>query len=198
MKTLLQTVPSFNLTSSVYFLFSKPFRLLQHISLLNCHRKKGSYKTFFRRQSLGAQTGIPGSQTAWICHCNVKISYSLLPNIKSIINTHRKILYMSPTTGTRTCNCINTSQCPLQQRCISNNILYQANITPLDENSETKIYYGICKTTFKLRYAKHKKLFNYKNPKLDTEQSNEFWRIRIRQQTQHKHNMRDFRQIPGI
>ena len=126
--------------------------------------------------------GISGSETAWICHCNVKISYSLLPNIKSIINAHRKILYLSSTTGRRTCNCINTSQWPLQQRCISNNILYQAN-TPLDENSETKVYYGICKTTFELRHANHKKLFNHKNPKLDTGQSNEFWRIK-----DNKHN----------
>ena len=54
---------------------------------------------------------------------NVKISYSFLANIKSIINAHnRKVLYPSPTIGRRTCNCINTSQCPLQQRCLSNNI----------------------------------------------------------------------------
>ena len=25
------------------------------------------------------------------------------------------------------------------------------------ENSETKVYYGICETTFKLRYANHQK-----------------------------------------
>ena len=29
----------------------------------------------------------------------------------------------------------------------SSNILYQANITPFGENSETKVYYGICETT---------------------------------------------------
>ena len=110
---------------------------------------------------------------------NVKISCSCLPNIKSIINAHnRKILYPSPTIGRRTCNCINISQCPLQQRCLSNNILYQANITPLGENSETKVYYGICETTFKLRYANHKKSFNHRNRKSDTELSNEFWRIK--------------------
>ena len=69
---------------------------------------------------------------------NVKISYCCLPNTKSIINAHnRKVLYLSPTIGRRTCNCINTSQSPLQQRCLSNNILYQANITPLGENLET-------------------------------------------------------------
>ena len=113
-----------------------------------------------------------------------KKSYSCLRYIKSIINTHnRKILYLSPTIGRRTCNCINTSQCPLQQRCLSNNILYQANITPLGENSETKVYYGICETIFKLRYANHKKLFNHSNRKSDTELSNKFWRIK-----DNKHN----------
>ena len=59
---------------------------------------------------------------------NVKISYSCLPNIKSIINAHNgNILCLSPTIGRSTCNCINISQCPLQQRCLSNNILYQAS-----------------------------------------------------------------------
>ena len=110
---------------------------------------------------------------------NVKISYSFLPNIKSTLNAHnRRILYPSPTTGRRTCNCINISQCPLQKRCLSDNILYQANITPSGENSETKVYYGICETTFKLKYANHKKSFNHRNPKSDTELSNTFWRIK--------------------
>ena len=104
---------------------------------------------------------------------NVKISYSCLPIMKSIINTN-KILYPSPTICRRTCNCINISQCPLQQRCLSNNILYQANITALGENSETKVYYGICETTFKLRYVNHKTLFNHRNRKSVTELSNEF------------------------
>ena len=110
---------------------------------------------------------------------DVKISYSCLPNIKSIINTYnRKIIYPSPTIGRRTCNCINISQCPLQQRCLSNNILYQASITPLGDNSEIKVYYGICEITFKLGDANHKKSSSHKNHKSDTELSNKFWRIK--------------------
>ena len=55
---------------------------------------------------------------------NVKRIYSCLPNIRSIINAHnRKILYLSPTIGRRTCNCINILQCPLQQKCVSNNAI---------------------------------------------------------------------------
>ena len=109
---------------------------------------------------------------------NVKLSYSCLPNIKSILNAHnRKILCQSPTVGRRTCNCIDIPQCPLQQKCLSKNILYVANINPIGENSETSllsVYHGICETTFKLRYANHNKLFNHKNRKSDTELSNEF------------------------
>ena len=83
---------------------------------------------------------------------NVKISYTCLPNIKSRINSsNRKILYPSPTIGRRTCNSINISQCPLQQKCLSNNIFYQANVTPIGENSQTKFCYGICEAKFKLR-----------------------------------------------
>ena len=56
----------------------------------------------------------------------LKISYSCLPNVKSIINAHnRKILYPSATIVRRTCNCINISQYPLKQNCLSNNILSQ-------------------------------------------------------------------------
>ena len=86
------------------------------------------------------------------------------------------MLYPTPTIGRRTCNCINILECPLQ--CLSNNILYLANINPTDENSETKDYYHICETTFKLKYTNHKKLFNHRNCKSDTELSNEFWKIK--------------------
>ena len=65
----------------------------------------------------------------------------------------------------------------VEQRCLSNNILYQPNIS-FGEISETKVYYGICKTTFKLRYANHKKSFGHRNRKSDTELANEFWRIK--------------------
>ena len=58
-----------------------------------------------------------------------------------------------------------------------------AYTTPLGKNSETKVYCGICETTFKLRYANPKKSFNQRNRKSDTELSNKFWRIK-----DNKHN----------
>ena len=96
---------------------------------------------------------------------NVKTSYSYLTNIKPMINAHskKKKLYPSPTVGRRICNCISVPQCllnqknPKKQKFLSNNILYQTNITLISENSEIKVYQGISDTTFKLQYANPKK-----------------------------------------
>ena len=60
---------------------------------------------------------------------NVKISYSCMPNVKSIINKHNKTVLDPPTNNSeRTCNCINSEKCPLQQKCLTNN-MYNATIT---------------------------------------------------------------------
>ena len=58
-----------------------------------------------------------------------------------------------------------------------------------------KLVYGICETKFKLRHANHKKSFNHRNCRSDTELSNKFWKIKDNK-TQRKHNMGDFRQTP--
>ena len=84
-----------------------------------------------------------------------------MPNIKNIISTHNKKIINPPQDNiTRTCNCIKKHQCPLNEKCLTNNALYKASITPNEENLETKIYYGVSETAFKLRYANHKKTFN--------------------------------------
>ena len=62
---------------------------------------------------------------------NVKISYSCMPNVKPIINKHNKTVLDLPTNNSkRNCNCINSEKCPLQQKCLTNNIMYNATITP--------------------------------------------------------------------
>ena len=57
---------------------------------------------------------------------NVKISYRCMPNVKSIIKKHNKTVPNPPTnTSERTCNCINKEKCPLQEKCLTNNIYKQ-------------------------------------------------------------------------
>ena len=88
-----------------------------------------------------------------------------MPNIKSAINSHNRTILHSPVNNqSRTCNCINKTDCPLQEKCLSENTLYQADIS--SENFQTKIYYGISETKFKTRYSNHKKSSTTKSTKM--------------------------------
>lgn len=110
---------------------------------------------------------------------NVKVSYSCMPNMKSIINMHNKKIINPPSTiNQRTCNCINKVQCPLQEKCLHKNILYKANITTNNEINSTKVYFGVTETTFKTRYGNHLKSFRHEQYKTDTELSIEAWKIK--------------------
>ena len=109
---------------------------------------------------------------------NVKVSYSCMPNMKNIINTHNKKIINAPKYNiARTCNCVRKHQRPLNEKCLINNVQYKASITPNEENPKTKIYYDDCETAFKRRYASHKKTFNNIKYQTDTELSNEYWNI---------------------
>ena len=83
-----------------------------------------------------------------------------MSNIQSVINLHnRKILNSPVNNQSRTCNCINKTDGPLQEKCLSENALYQADIS--SENFQTKMYHGLSETKFKTRYSNHKESFNH-------------------------------------
>ena len=54
---------------------------------------------------------------------NVKISYSCMANIKSIINMHNKEGIMEKKTQAVKCNSMNKSDCPLSNQCQITNII---------------------------------------------------------------------------
>ena len=54
----------------------------------------------------------------------VKVSYSCMPNIKSVINAHnKKVLSPTNVNDERTCNCRRNAICPLDNNCLTKNIL---------------------------------------------------------------------------
>ena len=112
----------------------------------------------------------------------LKLSYSCMPNLKSKINSHnKKILENSTQSLSKKCNCIVKENCPLKGECLTNNVLYHATITCDDQNYTPKLYKGICETTFKKRYANHKKSFNIERYKNDTKLSIEYWNLKENQ-----------------
>ena len=61
----------------------------------------------------------------------LKLSYSCMPNVKSIISTHNKNL-IKPNTedpNKNLCNCRKKAECPLDNQCLAKGIVYQATVT---------------------------------------------------------------------
>ena len=113
---------------------------------------------------------------------SVKISYSCTKNIKSIINDHNnKIIRVNENeeiNNVRKCNCTKKDECPLNGKCLTKNIVYEATVTSNEPTYKEKKYIGISEPTFKKRYANHKKSFNINKYKNETELSKEVWRIK--------------------
>ena len=96
----------------------------------------------------------------------VKISYSTMPNVENIISTHNKNIlnkHRQPKTDDRKlCNCRNSEQCPLDGKCLTDNVVYKATITTTDpktQQNHTETYTGLTECEFKTRYNLHKSSF---------------------------------------
>ena len=114
----------------------------------------------------------------------IEFSYSYMPNIRSKINSrNNKILQPKPTEPQKLCNCLVKEDCPMNGLCLTSGILYQATKNCCDSKYKQKICKGICETTFKKRYANHKKSFNLIKSKNDTTLSTEYWNLKQKQQS---------------
>ena len=101
-----------------------------------------------------------------------------MPNLKAKIDGHsKKILENTPPPKTKLCNCLKKENCPMRGACLTENVLYYARISCDNETYKSKLYKGICETTFKKRYANHKKSFNAEKNKNDTKLSIEYWKL---------------------
>ena len=73
----------------------------------------------------------------------LKISYSCMPSLQTIINSHnRKVLSSAETRNEETCNCKVKENCPLQGNCLTANNLYKATLSSSIPGYGTKIYLG--------------------------------------------------------
>jgi hypothetical protein len=120
----------------------------------------------------------------------VKVSYSCMSNVKTVISNHNaKVLSKQterPTTEQRekTCNCRESNDCPLEGNCLARSIVYEARVTTEDDGKVMN-YIGMTANDFKERYRNHQKSFRdviYSN---ETELSKYIWTL--------KHSGRSFR-----
>ena len=90
-----------------------------------------------------------------------KVSYSCMPNVKSIISNYNRRIFTSNTTSLyqKTCNCRIKHECQLLGKCLTKSLVYKAEITTTDIH-ESKNYVGCTAGPFKKRFDNHKKSLN--------------------------------------
>ena len=107
----------------------------------------------------------------------IKVSYSCLSNVKSIIQSHNKSViennHIESGLPKKACNC-KKEACPLDGACLTEGLIYEAKVTAGTSN---KIYIGSTGRTFKSRYGSHK--YSFEHPgKNETELSKHVWSLK--------------------
>ena len=112
----------------------------------------------------------------------LKLSYSCMPNISNIISSHNKAVlneetHRNNTTVAKECNCRQKNTCPLNGKCQTEGIVYQATVTR-EDNKERETYVGLTETSFKTRYLNHTSSFRNAKRKSSTELSKYIWALK--------------------
>ena len=110
---------------------------------------------------------------------NLKISYSCTENMASIISKHNKKILNTkpPITTSKSCNCRIKDDCPLNNNCLTTNIVYNAKVTT-NEDATGKNYIGSTEGTFKQRFTQHKLSFKNNKYSNSTELSKYIWQLK--------------------
>ena len=74
------------------------------------------------------------------------------------------------TTNKSLCNCRRKDECPMQNKCLADSIVYQATVTTHDKQPK-QTYVGLTESTFKTRYNNHKASFTNPTKRNETERS---------------------------
>ena len=90
----------------------------------------------------------------------VKVSYYHMENIGSIIFYHKNQI-LQTRNEKNGCKCREEESCPLDNKCLMLNIIYEAQITNNTNDEHTK-YLGAAKTSFKEIYSNRRQDLKHK------------------------------------
>ena len=106
----------------------------------------------------------------------IKISYSCMPNVKTIIEgCNKQKLAPQSETPAEPCNCRRKEECPLQGKCRAKEIVYQATV---ETTNDSQTYVGLTQTEFKKRLSNHKKDMKSRKYENSTELSKYIWSLK--------------------
>jgi len=140
----------------------------------SCNVKSNVGKTFLR---LLNKHFPKGSKLHKIFNKNtVKISYSCMKNMGSIIKSHNaRINKKCKQEQEKTCNCRKKDACPLLGKCLSKSVVYKATVNTENKNKQ---YIGLTGGSFKDRYRNHTKSFRKAKYAKETELSKHIWNLK--------------------
>ena len=79
--------------------------------------------------------------------------YCCTPNVIVLINSHNKKLLKKLDEKENLCNCRSKINCPVDNKCCLNNVIYQAKVST--SKDDHNVYIGSTKILFKSRYNEH-------------------------------------------
>ena len=112
----------------------------------------------------------------------IKVSYSCMSNIETIISGHNKKLLNANaiSKSPRKCNCRGgITNCPVEGNCLTSSVIYKAEISE-DKSSTSCSYIGLAATSFKERYNNHISSFKNYSQKEKTTLSKHVWELKER------------------
>ena len=102
-----------------------------------------------------------------------------MSSLKSKISAHNKSCLEKSTQPTepiqKSCNSRDKPSCPLNSKCLTSNVVYQATVTS-EKGHET--YIGLTGDSFKNRYRNHIASFRDRNKRNATELSKYIWSLK--------------------
>lgn len=110
----------------------------------------------------------------------VKLSYCCMPNVGQILKAHNKKVtqqnHPDNVQQDKACNCRDSSKCPMQGKCQTKSLIYQATVKTSDKKSFT--YIGLTEHQFKKRWYNHCQSFKHRKYENSTELSKLIWKLK--------------------
>jgi len=107
-----------------------------------------------------------------------------MPNIRSTITAHNTSTIKKAQTNTentkKECNCRNSTECPLEKKCLTESVIYQATVK---SNNRIETYIGLTENAFKTRYRNHTASFRNVKHRNATELSKYIWTLKDNNET---------------
>ena len=103
-----------------------------------------------------------------------------MPNIQQVISNHNRSLIkknIGQAPPGNDCNCRISSNCPLDGKCLTSSIIYQATVSRQDTQKE-ETYIGLTENTFKTRFNGHTNSFRHSDNRYATTLSDYIWSLK--------------------